>query len=316
MISVKAIKYNTFKNTDFDLIVDAAFDSDNGESDSFLDRESVLSATYNGKLRHVHNYKFTNVFSPTFTFIKKDFSDVTVKEQKRIFAWLTSKSTPSFLTAYEDDSKTIAFECLGAFTDVKPYKLANNRTVGFTAVFESTMPWALSPIREYNYPEDMEITIGSDDLDSPIYPKLTIAQSSATSVVELDHALTDTDKWLPNTIYHYGTKYYWLDSNGEKHESEKNESGIDTTSVVITNTIYENGMLKTYKTQVINNIVGETVVLDGQNKIVSSSRTSGRIFGDDFDWSWLPLFNGLNTISVIGNCTIKIEFREPIKIVP
>ena len=58
----------------------------------------------------------------------------------------------------------------------------------------------------------------------------------------------------------------------------------------------------------------ETVVLDGANKIVFSSRSNGRTFGNDFSWNWLPLFNGDNHITVIGNCQVKLEFREPIKI--
>lgn len=318
MISVKKIAYNNQYNNSFNLIVDAAFDSDNGESDSFLERESVSSETYNGKLKLVNNYKFTNVFSPKFTFIKNDFSDISVAEQRKIFAWLTSKSTPSLLTAYEDDNDTVLFECIGAFTDVRPYKLANNRTVGFIATFESIMPWALSQIQTYTNTTtnengktvytDIEIPIDQYDCDSIIYPTITIKQTGL--VVDLGATQPSLDNMLKNTVYLYGGGYYWIDTTGELITSVEDGSGFNTTSVVIINEI--DG--KAYKTQIINNGGNEVITIDGANKIISSS-IAVRTFGDDFNWNWLPLFNRDNTISVIGNCEVTIEFRKPMKIV-
>ena len=63
------------------------------------------------------------------------------------------------------------------------------------------------------------------------------------------------------------------------------------------------------------------VVLDGANKVVSnySIDESGketmdiRIFGDDFSWNWIPLYEGKNELSFVGNCTVTIEYRYPIK---
>lgn len=66
-------------------------------------------------------------------------------------------------------------------------------------------------------------------------------------------------------------------------------------------------------TKVSNNISGETITLDGANQVVSSSRSSSRIFGNDFNWNWLPLFEGENNITVTGTCTITLQYREPIK---
>jgi hypothetical protein len=64
--------------------------------------------------------------------------------------------------------------------------------------------------------------------------------------------------------------------------------------------------------RIANNTRGEIVVVDGANRVISSSRT--RIFGDDFiNWNWLPLYDGINSISVEGNCTVIIEWREPVK---
>ena len=126
--------------------------------------------------------------------------------------------------------------------------------------------------------------------------------------------MTDTDNWVEGSVFHYGGNYYWVDADGVKHTSATNTSGIETTSVSMRNThTNDNGAVATFDTLVKNNIKGETVVLDGANRIVSSSRTSGRIFGDDFDWQWIPLYEGKNELSFVGNCTVTIEYRYPIK---
>jgi len=68
-------------------------------------------------------------------------------------------------------------------------------------------------------------------------------------------------------------------------------------------------------TAVRNSVAGETVTIDGANKLIYSSRTD-RTFGTDFgtydnlnQWVWLPLADGENTITVTGNCELTIEWR-------
>lgn len=63
---------------------------------------------------------------------------------------------------------------------------------------------------------------------------------------------------------------------------------------------------------ILNNSSGENIIIDGANKIISTS--SSRIVGDDFSWNWLSLRQGENTIQVTGNCEISFEWRDPIKI--
>jgi hypothetical protein len=59
-----------------------------------------------------------------------------------------------------------------------------------------------------------------------------------------------------------------------------------------------------------NNTATETVVVDGANQIISSTNTK-RIFGYDFiNWTWLPLYDGKNELTVDGNCTVTLEYRE------
>jgi hypothetical protein len=59
-----------------------------------------------------------------------------------------------------------------------------------------------------------------------------------------------------------------------------------------------------------NNTSTEEIEVDGANKIISSKNTK-RIFGDDFvNWTWLPLYDGKNELTVEGNCTVTLEYRE------
>lgn len=132
-------------------------------------------------------------------------------------------------------------------------------------------------------------------------------------VVEVDHAYGDGDVWEVGYIYQYGTNYYWLDPY--TFHAESINPNLQTTSVKITNTYADdNKITHVVKCRVANNALDEIIVLDGANKVVSSSITS-RIFGDNFiDWDWLPLYNGENKITIEGNCSVVIEYREVRKV--
>ena len=319
MIAINRCVYNGFSSKDFDLLCDVAFDSDSGETSTYLSREAIASENYKGDFKRVHNYKYDDVFAPQITFIKEDFGNFSLEEQRKVLRWLTSKNTASFLTVYYDDSEVITYEILGGFTEIETYKLANGRTVGIIATFESVSPYVFSNLKtitkNVSNPSDNTITIdiNSDEPESFLYPKIIVQQDYITSVVEIGHAITDSNKneLILNTVYHYeeGGRYYWIDTNGVLHNENSNTSGINTTSVVIKN-IHQG---QEYSSIVTNNIKNERVIIDGANKIISSSRTNNRIFGNDFSWDWIPLVQGENTITVIGNCTVTIEYREPIK---
>ena len=317
MIAVNRIEYSNLNSIDLDLIVDISFDGEGGETSAYLNREAVASESYRGEYKRVYCYKYNEVFSPKFTFIKKGFEDFTQEDVRHVLKWLTSKDTASFLTVYHDDSEVISYEILGAFTEIQTYKLGNGRVVGITAIFESIAPWAFSPLqiitKDVSNPSDNKITINleTDDVQSAVYPRFTIQQDSLTNIISIDHPMTDIDDWVEGSVYQYNNRYYWIDAQGVKHDSATNNSNIQTTSIFIRNTYTdEYGKVSAFDALVKNNIKGETVVLDGANKVVSSSST--RIFGDDFSWSWLPLYEGKNELSFVGNCTVTMEYRYPI----
>lgn len=74
-------------------------------------------------------------------------------------------------------------------------------------------------------------------------------------------------------------------------------------------------------TIVTGGAIGETIILDGTNKIISSYITvngalvqNTKIIGNHFSWEWLPLNYGDNNITITGNCKVKIEWLEPRKV--
>lgn len=325
MISPHRIKYCGIESTELniiDLIMCVTFDSDNGEMSTYLNREAVASETYDGRYKRVNGYKYGESFSPKFTFTKSSFGDFTMDEVRQVLKWLTSVSRTSLLDVYCDDSNTVSWSAIGGWTEINTYKLANNRTVAITATFEAITPFALSDLytitKDVSTPANNIITINveTDDPQYAIYPRITIQQNGSSSIVEINHVMTDDDKWLDGTVYYYrdGNMYYWIDAKGEKHNASTNTSGIETTSVSIRNThTDDNGQITIFDTTIKKNVKGETVVLDGANRVVASSRSTGRTFGDDFDWTWLPLYEGKNVLSFVGNCTATVEYRYPIK---
>lgn len=331
MISIHRFNYNGYSSEDFDLLCDVAFDSDSGDMSSFLTREAIASESYRGDFKRVHAYKYTEAFTPVLTLIKKGFGDFTLEEQRKIFRWLTGKRTASFLTVYHDDSEVISYEILGGFTEINTYKLGNGRVVGFVATFESVSPYAFSPLKtttkDISDPADnsIEINIETDEPESLIYPRITIKHGN-TIVVDVAQPIDIADR-IPGTVYRYTangtTTYYWIEAkiNSETNTPEFDSSGniiyepksdtsqpnIDRTSIVI-----KHNELNTEVT-FANNVVNGEVVIDGANRLAYDKTHPSRVIGDDFSWNWLGLKDGNNTLSFIGNATVTIEYREPIK---
>lgn len=368
MVSPHKIKYQGIESTELnilDLMMCVSFDGDNGETSTYLNREAVVSETYDGRYKRVHGYKYSESFSPKFTFIKRNFTDFTMDEVRKVLKWLTSTSQTSLLDVYydhRDDSDVVSWSAIGGWTEINTYKLANNRTVGITATFEAVTPYAMSGLytiaKTISSPTDNNITIeiNTDEPQIPVFPRITI--QSRGIIVNINSEYNIYSDMVPNTVYYNGTTYYWKSDTpalctGDKkpnydwelvnvdtayttsdtiesgkiyyYSSDKKYRWIDpytfksstsnpnlsTTSVRFINEHTDAfNQAKTLEPVVVkNNNSTESIVLDGANKIISSSSVR-RIFGDDFNWQWLELHDGKNEISVEGNCEIKLEWRE------
>ena len=368
MIAPNRIKYAGIFSDELnipDLITCVALDSDNGEVETYLNRESVASETHDGRYKRIHKFKYTETFSPKFTFMKKDFGNFEIDEVRAVLKWLTIKDTTAVLETYYDDSNVVNWASIGGFIELQTYKLANNRTIAITAIWDSISPFCLSDIytikisSEDNYKKTIDID--TDD-NQPIYPRITIREKDIVVPVAAGTTFNIYSDMVPNTVYYNGTNYYWksdesalvtgatepdygwskiqrdtvYSANDEIKEetvyyytsdqkyrwidpytfkSSTSDPKLATTSVRIINRHYDVfGKFAGASTMVVkNNGSTETIVVDGANQILSSSSVR-RIFGSDFDWNWLPLYDGKNELTVEGNCELEISYREVRKI--
>lgn len=370
MVSPQKIKYNNiFSDTGLnplDIILDVAFDLDNGAISSYLNRSAVASESHDGRYKNTIRYKYDELFSPRFTMVKKDFSDFTQEEVRKVLKYLTNTDKPALLEVYYDGaSNVVDWACIGGFTSIETYKIANNRTVGIVAQFEAITPYAMSDL--YNVPINSTtnykaiINIDTDD-NKPVYPRITIQHRGTVISIPAGMTLNMYSDMIPNAVYHNGVTYYWKSdtpalvtgvnepnygwakvtrdttytetdeikedtvyyyTSDQKYrwidpytfKSSTSDPKLDTTGVKITNRHYDffNQPSTPVVMSVKNNTATETVVVDGANEIISSTNTR-RIFGDDFDLQWLPLYDGKNELTVDGNCTVTLEYREPRKI--
>jgi hypothetical protein len=328
MVSPQKIKYNGVSSADLnplDVILDVAFDSDNGAMSSYLNRSAVASESHDGRYKSTTRYKYDELFSPQFTIVKKDFSDFTQDEVRQVLKYLTSTDKPSLLEVYYDgDSNIVDWACIGGFVSIEMYKIANNRTVGILAKFEAITPFAMSGIYTFTKTisdsTDNKITIEIDtDDNKPVYPRVTVKHLGSVVRIPDGKTLTYLSDMAENTAYFNGATYYWKTADSTDpayfHSSTTNPN-LATTSVKLTNkhTDFFKQSTVLEPTIVKNNNTTEIVTIDGANKVISSN-SANRIFDTDFvDWNWLALLDGKNEIVVEGNCTVTIEYREPRKI--
>lgn len=231
MKAANRIKWNKVSSDELnvpDLIMDVAFDSDSSETETYLNREAVSQESYDGRRNYVTSYKYSQHFSPRFTFVKKGFGDFDSFELRAVLKWLTSLDTPSLLDVYGDDSNVIEFSAIGNWTEISSYKLANNRTVGVVATFESVHCHALSDLytvtKTISSPDNNKIIINIDtDDNKPVYPRITINHGYSTTTTSVPHtvvsllpsatfnSIADMADYVENTVYHNATTntYYY-----------------------------------------------------------------------------------------------------------
>lgn len=223
MVSPHRVKYAGIASDELnilDLVMCAALDGDNGETNSFLNRSAVQSESHDGRYKPTVRYKYDEVFAPKFTFLKKDFCDFSMDEVRLLLKYLTSKDTTALLEVFYDDSNVVSWAAIGGWTELNLQKLANNRTIGVTAVFSAVHPFAFSDLytvtKTISSATDNKITINIDtDDNQPVYPRVTIEEKG--SVVNIPTSMVfnnilDMVDYVENTAYYNGSTYYWKTS--------------------------------------------------------------------------------------------------------
>jgi hypothetical protein len=390
MIDAHKIVYNNLSSEEFDVTLHLSFDNESGASNSFLNREAISTEVYDGSRKFIHGSKYTDSATPRFTLIKENFQDFTPEENRRVLAWLTGNSKPSWLEIYKDDSNVMDYRYFCIVSNVEQYKLSNGRVVGYEFEITSSTPFALSrpmtwpqnlddlPEYEYKKINSANKTLGSTDIDFTIecetdeyskvlYPKVTIKHNPNSIYFpvrgDTDPTANNAYDMIPNVIYSYtdntGKETLRININREKHvvtplteegaelspdryvskgycysptnkdirkavEGETSETyvwesvGKVYAAVQIENKYKLNGEDQFSKTWIAGGLNGETIVLDGENKIIYNKTQDDQdavmIIGDRFNFDWLPLAYGTNNITITGNCEIKFEWVEPRKV--
>jgi hypothetical protein len=139
-------------------------------------------------------------------------------------------------------------------------------------------------------------------------------------------SLTPEGELLDVNGYTAGVYYYFP---SYKHIRKVVEGEIEGTyaweivgnvyaAVQIENKYKLNGEDKSTTTWIAGGVNGDTVVLDGENKIIynktKDDRDNVEIIGDRFNLNWLPLAYATNNITITGDCDIKFEWVEPRKV--
>ena len=73
MLSPYKIRWHNMSSLDFDLWTEISFDGDNGDVETHLSREAVISESYNGSFKRAYGYRWDESLIFSVTFIKKDY---------------------------------------------------------------------------------------------------------------------------------------------------------------------------------------------------------------------------------------------------
>lgn len=196
------------------------FDSDNGETDSYLSQDQVYTASYDGSRRNLYGTRWNSVANVKITVIKQNGGDFTFDECREAYKWLTGNPEASWMDLYIGDE--VKYRLICTIQDVKPQKL-DARTIGLNIYCESLSPWAFSPPQIYPNPDknengtvetSMQITINneSDDIYSFVYPKVVYERGDTSNLSHLviDNITTGETTEITNLALH---EKVTLDSN-------------------------------------------------------------------------------------------------------
>lgn len=216
-----------------------------------------------------------------FSVTKKDFTEITRLESIQINEWLTSSSTPKFLSFNDNDFYPLHYYAV--CTQIEDV-IVGGKLVGKKLRFETNSPFAFSKKVEKKIDvvnsHTIRINNTSNANNNIIYPKIIIYAISSTVTIE---NMTDKKSVTISTSdilsESDGSKYIKLDSY--------NMSATDKNKKLIP--IYNLGWNNTYKSFV-------SAINDYMTNIY-----------------WLRFIKGMNEVKITGNCKVTIEYEFPRK---
>ena len=292
--------------TDYCLVI-AAFEPDEGFTDTFLAMENVSDDYYDRTKRFDYGARYSNQAEIKITFIKHDRTDMTLNEFRACAKWLTGARVNSWMDMYA--GKTFVYSFLGKFINFEHYKL-DGRIIGCRATFSSVSPWAYSAPQYF---------------DCDVYRGLYVNDNGVLCREDQNMNIVD-DGVLCAGVYdkiyfgllHNGTAY-WEPEYRAKINNESDDLytyiylDIDYANKAGTSLSIKNATIG--EESIINNMSkNETITISAKQFITSN--IPNKIFGDDFNFIWPRLQPGENDFIIAGNGrgTAHFAYRYPMKV--
>lgn len=306
-------KYNSYK--DKNLIVVHFESGDSGEMDTFLGMEPIYTDNTYGTRRIDYGAKYSDVAVIRISVMKSNGKDFTVSDVRDFLRWTTGSRAISYLDLSDivDDQEVVKASFLGRITAVYQQKL-DARTIGFVIEHTSVSPYAYSPIQYAGCSFGQALTTTKDGILYKAGQNLSIDDNGILSngASALFSITTDGTVYLDNSVVmpiNNGTDdlsdYIYLDTTF---------ANINSDHVVIKNqTLYEESNGADGITEITGMHKNEIITLSSGQFITSSS---GRTFGNNFNFIWPKLLPGENILIVSGTGEGAVEFmyRMPMKI--
>jgi hypothetical protein len=321
---VKMASYHTSftykeKNSLDEGYIIASFEPDNGFMDSFLSMTNISDDYYDGTKKFNYGSRYDSSPEIKITIVKKNGSNMTVKDFRSCAKWLTGAKTDSWLDMY--DGNTVVYSFLGKFLNMEQYKL-DARTVGCRLTFSSVSPWAYSSEQVFDRSISQSLF-----MDGSVLVKEPVIEISVNS-----------DGVLCNSVTPGVGACFCVNDEGVMYVDNLIVARIDNESDDLYSYIYldiefvnescqylqiENETLNEI-TRVDNIGAGDIIYITGKQFIVAYSRdqatgelvNQNRVFGEDFNFIWPRLMPGVNNFVIegSGNGTVRFIYRYPMKI--
>lgn len=326
------------KNSFEEGLIIVAFEPDNGFKDTFLSMDNISDDYYDGTKKFNYGSKYNSSAEVQITLIKKDNTDMSLKEFREYARWLTGARTDSWLDMYVGDILIYSF--LGKFLNLEHYKY-DGRTIGLRLTFSSVSPWAFSAPQTFDciigqalelIEENDEVILAKknkDDVESEDeISYLGVDDEGVLYVSHLDagsyFSIEEKNVGMPNyeVIAYIDTAYHTTINN----ESDDLYTYVDLDIDYINDTCSEISIKNETldEESIVKNIDNNEIITFSSKQFIMSYGTdadgnrinTNRIFGDDFNFKWPRLAPGINDFSVYGDGegNAYFTYRYPMKI--
>lgn len=302
-----------------------AFEPDSGFKDTYLTMENISDEYYDRSKRFDYGAKYSSQSEVHITIIKKDGTDMSVKDFRSCAKWLTGARTNSWLDMYVGD--TIIYSFLGKFLNLEQYKI-DARTVGVRLTFSSLSPWAYSQPQTFNCDIGQALFINADGILVKYASDVTVISEEENVTpfgINNDGILymnyMDEGSYFDITTYYDDGVTIGIDTS---YKTTVNNLSDDLYTYINLDIDFENktcNHLSIYnetldeETTVDNMVTNEKVSISANQFIISDSGKH-QVFGDDFNFVWPRLQPGENNLIISGGGTgtAYFTYRYPMKI--